>query len=388
GKWIVYAVSDNDFNRDIWIRPIDGSREPFNLSRHPDNEFSPRWSPDGKVIAFTGRRRDQEVDIFYVYLKDKDDQKNSRARKLAKALEKMQKGRPPKPVTPPTPSKPDPKKEAPKKEDKPKPAKPEAKPKAPAPAPKKAGLRIDFEGIHDRIRTISIPDSSESNLLWSPDSKKLAFSAKIAGKQGTYAVTFPDSLKPTLLTTTTGSRAQWVGSSVRWLASGVPATMGSTGRAASYSFNAKQEINLGKSYHAAFDLCWRAMRDYWYDPAMGNRNWNAVRKKYGSMAATSTDGYTLGLVINLMLGELNGSHLGFSYRGPETTPTAPKPGWIDTTAHLGVRFTPNYKGPGLKVRDVTPKGPADRESSRIEPNEIITHIDGKKVGSDSDLTSL
>ena len=391
GKWIVYAVSDNDFNRDIWIRPIDGSREPFNLSRHPDNEFSPRWSPDGKVIAFTGRRRDQEVDIFYVYLRAEDDQKNSRARKLAKALEKMQKGRPPKPVTPPTPSKPvkpDPKKEAPKKEDKPKPAKPEAKPKAPAPAPKKAGLRIDFEGIHDRIRTISIPDSSESNLLWSPDSKRLAFSAKIAGKQGTYAVTFPDGLKPTLLTTTTGSKAQWVGSSVRWLTSGVPATMSSTGRATSYSFSAKQEINVGKSYHAAFDLCWRSMRDYWYDPAMGNRNWNAVRKKYGPMAAGSTDGYTLGLVINLMLGELNGSHLGFSYRGPEITPTAPKPGWTDTTAHLGVRFTSNHKGPGLKVRDIIPKGPADRETTHVKPNEIITHIDGKKIDPESDLTSI
>ena len=389
GKWIVYAVSDNDFNRDIWIRPIDGSRKPFNLSRHPDNEFSPCWSPDGKVIAFTGRRRDQEVDIFYVYLKAEDDQKNSRARKLSKALEKMQKGRPPKPAAPPKPTGPakaEPKKEDLKKEGKPKPVKPEAKPKAPV--SKKPIIKIDFEGIHERIRSVSIPDSSESDLLWSPDSKRLAFSSKIKGNQGTYAITFPDDLKPTLLTTTTGSNARWVGSSVRWLESGVPATMTSAGKSTSYNFSAKQEVNLGASYRAAFDLCWRSMRDHWYDPAMGNRNWNAVRKKYGSMAATSTDGYTLGLVINLMLGELNGSHLGFSYRGPKIAPTAPKPGWIDTTAHLGVRFTPNYKGPGLKVRDVTPKGPADRESSRIEPNEIITHIDGKKVGSDSDLTSL
>lgn len=376
GKWIVYAVSDNDFNRDIWLRPIDGSRKPFNLSRHPDNEFSPRWSPDGRKIAFTGRRRDTEVDIFYVYIRAEDYEEDSRARRLAKALEKMKKARPPK--------KPEPKKEEPKKEE-PKKAEPKKDEKK---KEDKDELKIDFADIHDRIRSVSIPNSGESGLFWSSDSKKLAFTASVAGKRGTYTVTFPDSLKPTLLTATTGSGPRWSGASIRWLASGVPGTMSATGKPTSYAFSARQEFDLGKKHRAAFDLCWRSMRDHYYDDAMGNRDWDAIRKKYAPMADDAQDGYTLTLVISLMLGELNGSHLGFYYRGPETAPTAPKPGWTDTTVHLGLRFATAFKGAGLRVRDVLPEGPAAREGSRIKPGEIITHIDGQKIGSDTDLAKL
>ena len=52
GKWVAYTVSTIDSakdkrNSDIWMVSIDG-KENVQLTNSPDNESSPRWSPDGK----------------------------------------------------------------------------------------------------------------------------------------------------------------------------------------------------------------------------------------------------------------------------------------------------------------------------------------------------
>ena len=57
---------------------------------------------------------------------------------------------------------------------------------------------------------------------------------------------------------------------------------------------------------------WRHMRDGFYDEKLGNRNWDAIRRKYADAAAEAPDPDGLATVVNLMLGELNGSHLGFT----------------------------------------------------------------------------
>ncbi len=48
GQWLVYAQSDNDFNRDIYIVPVDGSKPPFNISRHPDVDADPPGRPTAR----------------------------------------------------------------------------------------------------------------------------------------------------------------------------------------------------------------------------------------------------------------------------------------------------------------------------------------------------
>ena len=377
-NWIVYAINNENFNRDIWIVPVDGSSEPVNVSRHPYDEHDPVWRPDGKVIAFTGDRLDRETDIFYIWLEKEEYEKSKRDRTIEKALKKMEEARKKndsKDDKEPKPSKEEEETEVEKKdEDKKKEETPE--------------VIIDFERIHERVRRVGIAGSTERRLFWSHDSKKLAFSATIDGKEGTYTIEIPEELKPKLLTEKTGRQPRWLekGKQIVWLSGGKPASVSEKGEVTAYSFNARREVEREARYRAAFDLAWRFMRDRYYDERLGNRNWDAIRRKYGDMAAQAVDADSFGIVVNLMLGELNGSHLGFYSRGQSSGGT--KPDWNIVTAHLGVRFEADHKGPGLKVGDILPNGPADRMKSRIEPGEVIRSIDGINVDPGMDLTKV
>jgi tricorn protease len=365
GRWLAYAASDEFFNRDIWLSAMDGSQPPVNVSQHPDNDIDPVFSPDGKVLAFTGTRGDNEVDVFYVFLEERLGEETTRDRYLAKALEKES-------------PKAKPKKEIASDSD----SKLAGKDEPSAVEP----LKVDLHDIHLRVKKIATPNSSDRGLLFSPDSKRLLFEAEIDGKKGWFTIEFPDKLQPKFYSAKVLDDPVWLKSEDAIFGSdkGVPARLKGE-NATEFRFTAYHQGSRADRFRQGFQAAWLKMRDVWYDPKMGNRNWDAIRRKYAEAAAQAPTPRALTTVIELMLGELNGSHLGFT---PATDPKAAAGDWRPQVAHLGVRFEEDFAGPGLKVRDVLIDGPADRQASRLQPGEVILAIDGRAVDPSMDLSVL
>src|SRR5690348_10676435 len=62
GNWVAYVLSSVDSvkdkrNKDIWMISWDGKQN-VQLTNSPEDEASPRWSPDGKYLSFLSSRSD------------------------------------------------------------------------------------------------------------------------------------------------------------------------------------------------------------------------------------------------------------------------------------------------------------------------------------------
>jgi len=309
GKWLAYSLQNDDFNSDIYIIATDGSNAPINISKHPDNDFMPAWSPDGRKLAFVGRHHKEAYDLFYVDLyhsdvtKDKDTETLEKARKLMKK-DPAYKVTAKKVVKEAIDSL----------------TKEKKKPKAKE--------SFDLENITQRVRRLEIKNSRPNKIIWHSDSKRILFQTSTA--KNIFAIEAKEGSKPSKFAEATGNPLRMdPKEKLYWISGGTPALL-SKGKNTKYPFNIYTERNQEAWKLTAFKTAWKTMRDNFYDPAMNNRNWDQIREKYEDMAAFAPNSNDFDRVLSMMLGELNASHLGFRSKEWPLQPKQ-KPAWTKTT---------------------------------------------------------
>jgi dipeptidyl aminopeptidase/acylaminoacyl peptidase len=88
GSTAAYVVCDvdqatNDYLTSIWTLPLDGTEQPRRLTFGPKRDLEPRWSPDGRSIAFTSNREDENEQLYVI------DAAGGDARKLTNLPEEV-----------------------------------------------------------------------------------------------------------------------------------------------------------------------------------------------------------------------------------------------------------------------------------------------------------
>ncbi|MFT5906639.1 MAG: tricorn protease, partial [Cryomorphaceae bacterium] len=413
-EWVTYSLQNNNFNSDIYVVPVDGSQKPVNVTKHPDNEFSPSFSPDGKKLAFIGKRHSTNYDLYYVDLTPKGSDKSARDIKIEKAKKAMKKD--PTYATPASKLKSIIKKLTPRKSEEPKkvtpkPAKPTEKPATkpaanvttsnakkpiapdpilkPKPSPtkvtkksKKAKLSYDLTDIQKRIQHIPLNGMTPSQMFWKNDSKAVLINSKKSGKS-TYAFDLK-SKKAARYLDSSGSPIRYDSrGDLYWISNGVPAVLKGT-KSTNYTFVAQTEFDLAQHQKYKFRLIWRTIGDGFYDEAMNGTNWDNILTKYEDAATNAESGESFDRIVSMLLGELNASHTG--YRGQNTSGWRKRVPWREEMLHLGVKHT--AKADGWHITKVFTNSPANGKLSKLKVGEIITEINETKVNDETLLKEV
>ncbi len=128
-----------------------------------------------------------------------------------------------------------------------------------------------------------------------------------------------------------------------------------------------------------YDHMLRQVHDKFYDENLHGVDWEYYGNHYREFLPYINNNRDFSIMLSEILGELNASHTGSGYRanGAELQ-----------TAELGAFFDPDYKGEGLKVTEVLPRGPLAAKKVDVQPGDIIMSIDGQKIEAGKDYYPL
>lgn len=342
GKWIAYAQSDLNFNRDVFVRSLDPKAEAFNVSMHPRRDGSPIWSPDGRKLAFISQRNNGDYDVWVAWLQEDDYLRNTRDWEEMDEVPTTLKNR--LQWTEDTSASPE--------------------------------VQIDHLNIYRRLTQVTSYTGSESQVLFDGDSESLYFVKSDGKDRQLMKVKWDGSEAEKIISAKGLGRLQrspdnkYLHFSKSGKLQRLPV---GKNKVENLPFKATMRIDYEKEQAQMFDEASRLVSNRFYDPNFHGRDFEALREVYRPLALQASTRQDFRDLFNEMLGQINASHMGM-YGGSREDVQRRQ------TAHLGADL--EAEANGWRVQRVIPRSPADRSESRLEKGDLIVQIGGEDIGAD------
>ena len=359
---LAISQADLDFNYDIWFVPVDDPGAATNVSRHPDNDLSPRFSADGRILVFSSERKEEAYDVYRVYL-DRSldglldvelDEYYADAKKAAKKR---------KPIDPWLP-------DLAIEDDADDDSKDDAK-DDPEWSP-------SLEDAYKRLDRMTALTGNEQTVRVSPAGDQIVFqrSGGGSGTSGIWSVDWKGNGSKRLGSgslgefTLSGDKIATQGSSGGWVTA--------SGSAKSIPVNAQIELDLEEQSSRKFDEAARIFGMIFYHPDMKGRDWEKIKTDYHQLASRAWTSDEFNWVAARMLGEMNASHTGIRTPGM-SSPTRKSQG------RLGTRH--QRVDDGFEVLEVIAGSPAEIGPMPLKSGDVILSIDDETFASGDTIES-
>jgi Tol biopolymer transport system component/C-terminal processing protease CtpA/Prc len=249
-------------------------------------------------------------------------------------------------------------------------------------------VRIDFEGIGRRLTVIPIGLDVGPHAL-SPDGTTVVVTATVAGQQNFFSYSLDDlAAEPPVarqLTTTAPQKTalQFAadGKSIWYLEGGRPTTTTIEPRVTrSPAVRAELDVDFATEKWEVFHQAWEFLNENFYDASFHGVDWNDVRATYAPRIAGARTPGEMRRILDLMVGEMNSSHMGIG-----TPPPFPSP----VVGRLGLDFDRVlYETRGeFRVTSVVPLGPA-AVAGNVRVGDVVLDVDGTPLGASTNLSAL
>ena len=371
-KWLLvqFGPRERMFSPEVGIVAADGNSQVRNLTQSGYDDAAPKWAVDGKMMIW-GTTRDGALsqgggaisgDVYGMYftkafydraklskeefslVKEREDKEKKEAEEKSKAS-----GQTAKPTT----------------------AKPET-------------ITIDWDGLHDRKMRLTINTSAASDWVLSKDGEKLFYLTSF--EKGNDLWVTEVRTRETKLFNKLGANNSSMelspdGKFLFVIADGRAVKIDSeSGKSEPIAITTEMVLDYSAEKTYIFDHSWRQFKQKLVFPDLQKVDWDYYYTAYRKFLPHINNNWDFAEMLSEMLGEMNVSHTGASYR-----PTIPN---VDATASLGLLYDYGHTGEGVKIAEVLEGGPVDLAASSTKSGHVIEAIDGTRIDSSMDFYKL